>query len=352
MNKSKKLLILTTGDSDSVNDEIQNIFSFSTYDKFHISDFYKIQDIAKYCLIIFRISDSVNDYLKQINFIRNHNPECVLWLLLDNFKDDFTNYISNTNIDFVINSAKLDKLALTINSALPNNEDLKTLYKDELEKLEVELTNKYELKIQCIENDKQKLEVSIMSFLNSEKELLDSNSFKSQILENIPALVYIKDAETFRYLYANKAVLDLVGLSNEELIGKTATEIYPDYYAEFLNRTDKEAILNDGKIGIYEEYVKLKDGIEQVLITKKQLIKADDGSPLNILCVSENITDLKITDKKLKKSIQRFSKIFHINNVPILLFEFNSLIITDVNNSFCDLVGYGRQELIGIRLIN
>jgi PAS domain S-box-containing protein len=185
--------------------------------------------------------------------------------------------------------------------------------------------------------------------LKSENELLDSNNFKSQILDNIPALVYIKDAVNFRYLYANQAGKDFFGITQEELIGKNASEIFPEYYAEFLNRTDREAVLNDGKPGIYEEYVGLKEGNEQILITKKQLNKSKDGRPLNILCVSEVITDLKITDKKLKKSIQRFSKIFHINNVPILLFEFNSLIITDVNTSFCDLVGYGRQELIGLR---
>lgn len=52
-------------------------------------------------------------------------------------------------------------------------------------------------------------------------------------------------------------------------------------------------------------------------------------------------------EKKLKESEEKFSKIFHFSPVPSCIVNFESGLIMDVNDSFCDFSGYRENEAIG-----
>lgn len=52
-------------------------------------------------------------------------------------------------------------------------------------------------------------------------------------------------------------------------------------------------------------------------------------------------------EKKLKESEEKFSKIFHFSPVPSCIVNFESGLIMDVNESFCDFSGYSENEAIG-----
>ncbi|MBS1494612.1 MAG: response regulator [Bacteroidetes bacterium] len=52
-------------------------------------------------------------------------------------------------------------------------------------------------------------------------------------------------------------------------------------------------------------------------------------------------------ERKLKESEEKFSKIFHFSPVPTCILNFESGLIMDVNESFCDFSKYREGELIG-----
>jgi sigma-B regulation protein RsbU (phosphoserine phosphatase) len=60
-----------------------------------------------------------------------------------------------------------------------------------------------------------------------------------------------------------------------------------------------------------------------------------------------DITERKISEEKLRKSEEKFRRIVETAAEGFLLMDEN-LVITDVNDAYCNLTGYSREELIGI----
>lgn len=64
----------------------------------------------------------------------------------------------------------------------------------------------------------------ITSEVEAHKKIKNSESFQRAIIDNMPDWVFAKDRE-FRYILANKSYADAIGLTPEEMIGKTDFEI-------------------------------------------------------------------------------------------------------------------------------
>jgi PAS domain S-box-containing protein len=66
-----------------------------------------------------------------------------------------------------------------------------------------------------------------------EKELKAANAFLDAIIEHIPLVLFLKDAESLRYLRINRAGEDLLGWPRETFIGKNDYNLWPQTQAEF-----------------------------------------------------------------------------------------------------------------------
>jgi len=63
--------------------------------------------------------------------------------------------------------------------------------------------------------------------------------------------------------------------------------------------------------------------------------------------VLDDITERKLTEEALQKSKERFFKIFHKSPSFMLMTAFEDGTIVEVNDAYCQLTGYARQELMG-----
>ncbi len=52
------------------------------------------------------------------------------------------------------------------------------------------------------------------------KELSQANAFLDTVIENIPNIIFVKDAETLKFVRFNRAGEELIGINREELLGK------------------------------------------------------------------------------------------------------------------------------------
>ena len=68
------------------------------------------------------------------------------------------------------------------------------------------------------------------------EELRESEEFLKNIVDNIPAIVFVKDAKELRYVAINKAGEELLGYSREELLGKNDRDLFPEEQATFSPR--------------------------------------------------------------------------------------------------------------------
>lgn len=115
--------------------------------------------------------------------------------------------------------------------------------------------------------------------------------FLTSIVENIPHMIFVKDAETLRFVRLNRAGEGLLGRDRRELIGKSDYDLFDAPMASAFTRMDREALTRGELVDIPEEPVTNRDGQVRVLHTKKIPIRGTDGKPRYLLGISEDITE-------------------------------------------------------------
>lgn len=125
----------------------------------------------------------------------------------------------------------------------------------------------------------------------SEEEIHRINAFLDSIIENIPTMLFVKEAGELRFERVNKAGEELLGVRREELIGKNDYDIFPEAEADFFTRKDREVLAGKKLVDVPEEEIMTRHG-KKILHTRKIPILDDRGEPKYLLGISEDITEL------------------------------------------------------------
>ncbi|MEI6123378.1 MAG: PAS domain S-box protein [Bacteroidota bacterium] len=130
----------------------------------------------------------------------------------------------------------------------------------------------------------------------AEEALSNSRNFLQSIVENIPNSVFLKDANTLRYLHMNYAGQNLVGLTADKIIGKTDLEIYPKEVAESFIKTDQTALKHKKMFVVPELTLPTKFNGQRLMRTKKVPILNAQGKPEFLLGIADDITEHKLIE--------------------------------------------------------
>jgi two-component system, sensor histidine kinase len=128
----------------------------------------------------------------------------------------------------------------------------------------------------------------------------ESQDFLSSVIENIPNMIFVKDANELKFVRFNRAGEKLIGISRKELIGKNDYDFFPKDQADSFTEKDRQVLAAREVLDIPEEPLTTKDGI-RILHTKKIPIVDESGVALYLLGISEDITEHKKAEsQKLK----------------------------------------------------
>jgi PAS domain S-box-containing protein len=141
----------------------------------------------------------------------------------------------------------------------------------------------------------------------SKKQLEETRIFLDSIIENIPNMVFVKDAKELKFVRLNKAGERLIGISREDMIGKSDYDFFPKEQADFFTEKDRETLKQGQAFDIPEENIHTKRG-ERVLHTKKVTIVDDKGRPKYLLGISEDVTEIRLSESKLKETLMDLEK--------------------------------------------
>ena len=144
------------------------------------------------------------------------------------------------------------------------------------------------------------------TFQNSGRER--DRLFLDSIVENIPNMIFVKDAKELRFVRLNKAGEELLGFSREELIGKNDYDFFPKEEADFFTGKDHEALSKGTLTDIPEEPIHTRYKGTRYLHTKKIPILDSKGNPLYLLGISEDITEKKRIEREVLKAIGRVQR--------------------------------------------
>ena len=145
----------------------------------------------------------------------------------------------------------------------------------------------------------QQLESELTERQRAEQEIRDANAFLDSVIENIPIMLFVKDAEELRMVRFNRAAEELVGIKREEMIGKTDFDLYPKDEAEFFVQSDRDVLNHRKMLEIDEEELLTRNGL-RIMHTKKIPICDTEGKPRFLLGIAEDITEKKRTLEELK----------------------------------------------------
>lgn len=125
---------------------------------------------------------------------------------------------------------------------------------------------------------------------NDDNDKLIFSSFR-ELLSATPDLIFIKDMD-LRYRMISDSFVNIIGCdSKEDLIGKTAREIFPDQAiaSRFLSR-DKLVIEGQHHSESYYELIPRLNGGQAYISVHKSLLFDADHEPLGILCIGQDMT--------------------------------------------------------------
>ena len=131
-------------------------------------------------------------------------------------------------------------------------------------------------------------------------EAREQLKFQSMLLDQIRDVVTATDLEG-RITYVNKAEVNSMKMSKDELIGKKV-EVYGEDPLE--GATQKEIVENTLKYGEWRgEVVNFnKYGDRIYFDVRTTLLKDDNGDPIGLLGISTDITEMKRTEHQLNKT--------------------------------------------------
>jgi PAS domain S-box-containing protein len=136
----------------------------------------------------------------------------------------------------------------------------------------------------------------------AELETERSKNFLNSVIENLPIMVFVKEAEHLRFVRWNKAAEDLTGLTRETVLGKSDHDFFPQDEAAFFIQKDRDVIESQCLQDIPEEPIATAHRGTRILHTRKIPILNAQGEPEYLLGISEDITERKQGEEALRKA--------------------------------------------------
>jgi len=206
-----------------------------------------------------------------------------------------------------------------------------------------ERTAELEQKTRQLGLSNDELRAQIDERLRIEKELRKTNASLDSIIENIPDMVFIKDAEELRFVRFNRAGEELLGYKREELLGKNDYSFFPKTEADAFTQKDRETLDKKTLVEIVGEPIHTRTKGLRILQTKKIPILDPTGKPMYLLGISEDITERLQAEQQLRE----FSLAMENALDGIARLDPNKKFLS-VNKAYSAMMGYSPEELVGL----
>lgn len=152
------------------------------------------------------------------------------------------------------------------------------------------------------ENLIKRLEKELEARKESERALRESEERLQSILDNAPALIYIKGAQG-HYRLINRCYEEVFQVDRDQFIGKTDHDVFSSEVADLLQANDRE-VFETGRARQLEEEVDHQDGPRSYISVKFPL-RDLEGKVYAVCGISSDITERKRIEKARLESEQR-----------------------------------------------
>jgi len=178
------------------------------------------------------------------------------------------------------------------------------------------------------------------SSFQKSREMLDS------VIDNIPQLIYWKDKE-LTYLGCNQNFALVNNIEDSDfIVGKTDENLpWAKANLKLIQENEKRVMKNNQSEEKIESW-SLYNGSKAWFEINRVPLHNLEGDIVGILCTYHNITKRVNAEQKIKESENKYRSI--LENIKEGYFEVDLKgIFTFLNESFCEMMGYSKEELLG-----
>ncbi len=183
----------------------------------------------------------------------------------------------------------------------------------------------------------------------TENALLESNEKFHQLVDNITDVFWIRSADMRELLYVSPAF--------EKIWGRSVQALYvnPHEWAQFTHPDDRQRVLdafaeltkNAPCLDIEYRILRPDDEIVWIRVRGFQ-VRDTEGKLIRLTGIVTDISKLKQAEVAIRASEGQYRTLFEYAPDGILIATTESVYL-DANASICQMLGYKREELIGLR---
>lgn len=176
----------------------------------------------------------------------------------------------------------------------------------------------------------------------SEEALRQSEQRFSLAFNASPVPIIIRDIETNRYVDLNEQFVRALGYPREEVIGRTPSEV-----GFFVNPEDLKRVAAGiaGEGAARELELQLRGRSGEIHDVVGSVARIEVGSVPCSLAIFFDVTRRKRAEKEMRKSEERFRRLFDSNTIGISIADLTGRIL-EANDAYLAMIGYTREELL------
>jgi PAS domain S-box-containing protein len=177
-----------------------------------------------------------------------------------------------------------------------------------------------------------------------ERLLHDGGLMVGSLVDNLKDAVAFHDREGIIKLASNE-ICRMAGVEKRDILGKNIREFFDSKIV------DEWLYWMNNKPDMLPPYLefdssKTKDKVFHVIASPKLFFDLNK-KVVGCMFMFSDITELKVNEKKLRISDEKYSKAFHASPAPSSITTLDEGRYVDVNESYTKLVGYTKEELLG-----
>lgn len=186
------------------------------------------------------------------------------------------------------------------------------------------------------------LQLQITRRQEVEQQLREAEAAHRSMVESLPLHLFRKDLQG-RFVEVNKRLANIIGKPQEELIGKTDFDLFPELEARKYRRDD-ERVWNEGVVIEDVEEQTLPDGRITYVQVLKAPVRDAAGAIIGVQGMFWDVTERKHAEDARRLADERFRRLVNSSLIGVMVADLQGAIL-DANDALLNMVGYHREDV-------
>jgi hypothetical protein len=180
---------------------------------------------------------------------------------------------------------------------------------------------------------------------HAEEELAYERYLLRSLMDTLPEGIYFKDRDS-RLIRANRTVVETVGCTPAELVGKTDFDLFAPEVARRSFEDEQEIIRTGRPLINQEEKVTWRDGLTLWVSSTRMPLRDPEGNIIGTFGITRDITKRKLAEEALRQSEERYRSVVAAMQDGILILDADGNAVS-CNAAAERILGQSAEQVMG-----